>query len=449
MREPLTRKGKDERGAAQKGAPLPETEQVKEPGSWDGGLRSGSAPLFSASPDLKGHAAMLSGFPAGNAGVRQFMTALHRGYGNRYVQRVVALAVREEEGAPAAVELEGALQAARGDGQGLESSIRDRMEPAFGADFSTVRVHTGSRADSLNRALNARAFTTGQDIFFRDGEYNPGSVEGRELLAHELTHVVQQSSPLQQKGYISEPGDECEREADSFARNFMAMERQPSSDLPVKKGGVQATQYISLSAASGTQSIRRKLKFTGTTAHIGRVLAILNGGLIGYTVSVDAGGNVSIAVNNVQGPPSTAQSAMYSRLNTIVGDSNQVTIGIGAATTTIGGSYALQTIDIADIEAFGSGSGLSAAGALIHELEEQYRKQVSGQAYPAAHAGGMVAEAEQGGATRGAERYISQSQNADGTVNAVVEVPYTYPDGRVVTLTITISHNDITSVTRR
>jgi hypothetical protein len=377
------------------------------------------------------------------------MTALQRGYGNRYVQRVVALAVRDEGDAVATIDLEGAIQGAKQEGQGLDSSTRGRMEPAFGIDFSGVRVHTGSRADSLNRALNARAFTSGSDIFFRDGEYAPGSAEGRELLAHELTHVVQQGGAVQQKGQISDPGDACELEADAMARDFAAMERHHNRDIPGRQSGFRATQYLSLSASAGPQTIRRRLKFTGSTAHIGRVLTILNGGMIGYTVSVDGSGNVSIATNSDQGPPSTAQGAMYSRLNAIIADSTLVTIGIGASTTTIGGSYAMQTIDIADIEAFGSGSGLSAAGALIHELEEQYRKQVSGQGYAAAHAGGMAAEAEQGGATRGAERYISQSQNADGTVNAVVEVPYTYPDGRVVTLTITISHNDITNVTRR
>ena len=56
-----------------------------------------------------------------------------------------------------------------------------------------MRVHTGPRADSLNHTLQAKAFTTGQDIFFRQGAYNPASSGGQELLAHELTHVVQQN----------------------------------------------------------------------------------------------------------------------------------------------------------------------------------------------------------------------------------------------------------------
>ena len=68
------------------------------------------------------------------------------------------------------------------------------MERGFGADFSGVRVHTDGQADTLNRSLNSRAFTTGSDVFFRSGEYNPGSRAGQELIAHELTHTVQQGA---------------------------------------------------------------------------------------------------------------------------------------------------------------------------------------------------------------------------------------------------------------
>lgn len=91
--------------------------------------------------------------------------------------------------------IEGSIEGARSGGSALDEGLRGSMEPAFGADFSGVRVHTDAKADSLNRSLQARAFTTGQDIFFRSGEYNPGSGGGKELVAHELTHVVQQNGP--------------------------------------------------------------------------------------------------------------------------------------------------------------------------------------------------------------------------------------------------------------
>ncbi len=85
-----------------------------------------------------------------------------------------------------------ALQQARGGGQPLPASLRLSMERALGADFGGVRLHTGARSDQLNRSLQAAAFTSGQDIFFRRDAYSPSSQRGTALLAHELTHVVQQ-----------------------------------------------------------------------------------------------------------------------------------------------------------------------------------------------------------------------------------------------------------------
>ena len=100
------------------------------------------------------------------------------------------------------------IQQARGSGQGLADNVRQPMEQAFGAGFSGVKVHTGGQADVLNRSLNSRAFATGQDIFFKQGEYNPGSRGGQELLAHELTHVVQQTGTVQRQ-----PGKESKGSA--------------------------------------------------------------------------------------------------------------------------------------------------------------------------------------------------------------------------------------------
>lgn len=92
------------------------------------------------------------------------------------------------------------IQASRGGGQGLSVPLRRFMEPRFGADFSQVRVHTDARAQQLARGLSARAFTTGGDIFFGAGQYQPETTEGRELIAHELTHTVQQGAASRQTG---------------------------------------------------------------------------------------------------------------------------------------------------------------------------------------------------------------------------------------------------------
>jgi hypothetical protein len=81
-----------------------------------------------------------------------------------------------------------------GNGTSLPGSVNREMSQKIGADFSDVNIHTGSHASKLNQSLGARAFTHGKDIFFNSGEYNPASVEGKRLLAHELTHVVQQGN---------------------------------------------------------------------------------------------------------------------------------------------------------------------------------------------------------------------------------------------------------------
>jgi hypothetical protein len=101
-------------------------------------------------------------------------------------------------------QVEQGVTSARGGGRRLDESLQRDMEEQFGADFEGVRVHTDARADTLNRMLDARAFTTGQDIFFKRGEYQPKSQEGKQLLAHELTHVRQQTgagtaAPIQRK----------------------------------------------------------------------------------------------------------------------------------------------------------------------------------------------------------------------------------------------------------
>lgn len=106
-------------------------------------------------------------------------------------------------------QLEGDIQSQKGGGQAMDSGDQQFFESRFGQDFSDVKVHTGGQSDSINRSLGARAFTNGSDVFMRGGEYNPGSSGSRELMAHELTHVVQQtgSKPLQPKR--NEHCDDC------------------------------------------------------------------------------------------------------------------------------------------------------------------------------------------------------------------------------------------------
>ncbi len=109
-------------------------------------------------------------------------------------------------------------------GQPLDAGTRAFMEPRFGHDFSRVRVHTDARAAESARVANALAYTVGKDIVFGTGQYVPGITEGKRLLAHELTHVVQQASTENMppaRLSIGNCDDMAEREADRNANGVL------------------------------------------------------------------------------------------------------------------------------------------------------------------------------------------------------------------------------------
>jgi hypothetical protein len=113
--------------------------------------------------------------------------------------------------------VESLIRQRSGGGRPLDAGARARIEPRVGS-MRDVRVHDDGVADALARSVQARAFTTGRDVFFARGEYRPNTPAGDRLLAHELTHVAQQrgsalSGPLK----VTEPNDRYEREADRVA----------------------------------------------------------------------------------------------------------------------------------------------------------------------------------------------------------------------------------------
>ena len=101
------------------------------------------------------------------------------------------------EGGAVSENIESQINNAKGGGHSLEPELQTQLGNAMGADFSGVRVHTDSQSDQLNQSVQAKAFTTGNDVFFRQGEYQPNSRSGQELIAHELTHTIQQGSSPQ------------------------------------------------------------------------------------------------------------------------------------------------------------------------------------------------------------------------------------------------------------
>ncbi len=111
------------------------------------------------------------------------------------------------------------LRNTRSQGSRLSGSVQTKMESGFGADFSGVRIHTGSESVAMNRALGAQAFTNGNDIHFNQNRFNPATTEGQTLLAHELTHTIQQgaSGPAVQESTTATAGSTAATQSEAAA----------------------------------------------------------------------------------------------------------------------------------------------------------------------------------------------------------------------------------------
>jgi hypothetical protein len=184
--------------------------------------------------------------PVNDAQKARALAALQQQYGNRYVQRVLSPGARaqtnlhagttlqrqETQGASGEVSPASAPPIERTGGQPLDSRTQDFMGSRFNQDFGGVRVHDDSQAQRAAKALNAEAFTTGRDIYFNQGAYNPASSSGQKLIAHELAHVVQQGQGLSDaapRGFsVSHPSDPLERQADAASEAVMRGEMFPS-----------------------------------------------------------------------------------------------------------------------------------------------------------------------------------------------------------------------------
>lgn len=201
------------------------------------------------------------------------LLALQRAYGNRAVGAAVQRAAEIQRtaaigaaGGAVDAQTQSAIQSARGGGVPLDAGVGMQVGSALGADFSGVKVHTDPKADALNRSLSAKAFTTGSDIFFSQGAYSPGSSSGKRLLAHELTHVVQQGAAsgkpnkIQTKLMVGPAGDKYEQEADQIAEKVMRMSTQTAPAQPPQEEGRPAVRRKALTAASGPTSPDAQLR---------------------------------------------------------------------------------------------------------------------------------------------------------------------------------------------
>lgn len=132
-----------------------------------------------------------------------------------------------------------------GGGSPLAPDVRDEMQARLGHDFSDVKVHTDSQAHESARSVNAHAYTVGSSVVFQRDKYDPSSTEGKTMLAHELTHVVQQrSGPVDGTSAgggikISDPSDRFEREASANADRVMSADVTPSLAVGSSAAAVQ------------------------------------------------------------------------------------------------------------------------------------------------------------------------------------------------------------------
>ena len=275
----------------------------------------------------------------------------------------------------------------------LDPASRRFLERRVAVDLDTIRVHDDDASHRLTDRLGAEAVTVAKDVYIgRASRSDPRRL--RRVLGHELTHVAQQ-------------------------------------------------------ARAGVPAVQAKLKLTGGAAEVDRLLALLNSGLYLKRVTVDKAG--SIALQTLEGPPapghpSTTEQALANRLTTMINDAKDVIVSVSAGSQTLVGSYTASDLDISDLEALG-------VSALVHELEEQFQKQAKGVGYgtetTGAHGQGIVAESEVRGAKRGPQKVLSSSMNADGSIDAVIEIPFTDAKGKVVTDTLTIKSSNVVSVTRK
>ena len=216
-------------------------------------------------------------------------------------------------------------------GHSLDTSVQSDMGARFGHDFSRVRVHTDDDASASAQSLNASAYTLGQDIVFRQGEYAPDSVRGQHLLAHELTHVIQQDA-----------------------------------------------------APSTNSTLQRSTAGAIVGGAIGGVAGFLLGGPLGAAagagIGAASGDSISTTNRQLSGDEVTYAQTIY--LNSL--DYGSITISRGSAASVGGTARTLgNTINMDDDEFVGDTMELSPAGreTLIHEMAHVWQYQHNGWSY--------------------------------------------------------------------
>ena len=245
------------------------------------------------------------------------IVALQKAYGNRLIQRMYSDSqVSDEEASwnyhsvddfqehipeDSDEQLAQRVEKAIGTGNQLDSDVLGDLESGLGVNLTNLRIHQDAEADSLAHSFKAAAFTTGSDIFFRHGTFNPRTENGFRLLAHETAHVVQQrdsslaisenSGPLT----ISEPSDQFEQEADAAAEKIVAgqtADLQPRQTSTVSRLDDDESWWNStIGNVAGAVGLGNDLRATPSNAigGITSVLGLATGGLGMYDAATRPG----------------------------------------------------------------------------------------------------------------------------------------------------------------
>jgi outer membrane protein OmpA-like peptidoglycan-associated protein len=255
-------------------------------------------------------------------------------------------------------------------GKPLDAATRACMEPRFGHNFSQVRIHDDTQAADSAKAINAQAYTVGRDLIFGAGQFSPHTSDGRKLLAHELTHVLQQGGMAFQAGNalrISAPDDALEHQAEAAAES--------STGIPSPTNNVRTPAFTS-SGVGISPLIQRRLLVTGDKKDIKDFIGLLEPAS-GLTLKHDPKTNEISITASVLKPQS---AVLASRLATIISDPKQdaeVHLGRKQEGVQFGAFPAsaeniVQEIRIDQILALEKGVPGAGVATLAHELVENY-----------------------------------------------------------------------------
>jgi Domain of unknown function (DUF4157) len=189
---------------------------------------------------------------------------LHR-QGQQLETTLEPVAQRQAEREAAQPENLAAMIARAGGGEELPEVVRRQLQPQFNFDLRRVRIHRDGYADQLAKTVNAIAFTTGTQVFFRSGQFDPTSPQGRGLLVHELTHVGQQLEGRAKPGVDADQGleDEAVREGQSAERQSTTVTAKVISPS-ASRSNVGANENNAVQRSADTPNTANPLSITGT-----------------------------------------------------------------------------------------------------------------------------------------------------------------------------------------